>query len=165
MNRNVFAFVSLLLVVEAAFAQSLYLTCKAISGPDLKIATAYKSPPAKLEDQFINDMLVEGLVGLLYARPDSWVINLSEKRISSPSENGGFPFADASVTETKITATHRTAHGTSSSYDLNRITGNLTYRAYLSEEITSSWRSKHGGVLPAIWRWEQKCSSAPRPEI
>lgn len=165
MNRKAFASVALLLVVEGAFAQSLYLTCKTLSGPNPKTATVYKVVPAGPQKQFINDMIAEGLVGLLLSRPDSWVVDLSERRISSPAENSGFSFSDASITETKIAATHHTAHGMSYSYDLNRITGNLTYRAYLSKEIVSSWRKKHGGALPTVWQWEQKCSSASRPAI
>ena len=165
MNHNILGILIPLLFAGSASAQSLYLVCTPLSDPEPLYTTLYKVPPPDTRKQFMRDMIMEGLTFLLHSRPESWVVNISENRIFSPEENSGFFFKNPALTEARISAEHDTGAGIRYSYDLNRITGKLTYRAYLNEEIVLAWRSKHGGTLPAIWRWEHKCLARPRPAL
>lgn len=153
-----------LLLVDGVSAQSLYLTCKATSYTNVNFDTIYKTPPANARDQFLEDMMLEGLLDVLVRRSESWVVALQQGRISSPEENSGPQFADATVTDARISAKAFTRTG-SYSFELNRITGKLTYQIYLVEGVTKAWRQKHGGVLPTTWTWEQNCIAASRTKI
>lgn len=164
MNHKIVGILIPLLFTGSASAQSLYLACTPLSGPEPQYTTLYKVPPPDTRKQFMRDMMMEGLTFLLYPRPESWVVNISENRIFSP-EDSGFFFKNPAITEARISAEHDTGAGIRYSYDLNRITGKLTYRANLNEEIVSAWRNKYGGTLPAIWRWEHKCLAAPKPAL
>jgi hypothetical protein len=159
------ASLALLFLVDSASAQSLYLTCKATSYPDLNFTTIYKVSPANARDRFLDDMIVEGLVGVIVNKAESWVVTLPQGRISSPEDNSGPVFTDATVTDARISAQTRTPIGNNYSYDLNRITGKLTYEIYLANEVTSAWRKKHGGTLPPSWKWEQVCTASSRAKI
>lgn len=154
-----------MLLASTASAQSLYLTCKATTFPDLDFKQIYKSPPPNARDQFIQDMILEGLVGILLNKAESWEVKAAEAIVTSPEENSGPKFSNATITETKVSAKTSTDGSNHYSYELNRITGKLTYRIYLAEETMKSWRSKHGGLLPRIWKWEQSCISSSRPKL
>jgi hypothetical protein len=164
MNLKASAYLAFLLIVDSASAQSLYLTCKATSYPDLNFKTIYKVLPANARDQFLKDMLVEGLGGVIINKSESWVVNLPQGRISS-AQGSGPEFVDASATDIRISASMLTPAGNVHSYDLNRITGMLAYQIILADEARETWNKKHGGTLPTLWTWEQVCTAASRPKI
>ena len=154
----------LLLLVNGASAQSLYLSCKATSFPNLNFKTIYKVPPANARDQYLSDMIDQGLASVIVNKSESWVIKLPEAHISSPQRSGP-EFLNAEITETRISANTLLRSGNFNSYDLDRITGKLTYQINLAEEVRNTWNKKHGGTLPILWTWEQVCTSASRPKI
>jgi hypothetical protein len=166
MNFKSLAYLPLVLIATTVSGQSLYLTCKATTFPDMDFKKIYKSPPPNPRDQFIQDMIVEGLVGILLNKAETWEIKTAERSVTSPDENSGPKFANATITDTKVSATATSPNGKNNFwYELNRITGKLTYQIDLAEEETKAWRSKHGGQLPRLWKWEQSCTSSSRPRI
>jgi hypothetical protein len=165
MKPRTLLFLPFLALANAASGQSLYLTCKTTAFPDLDFKKIYKSPPLNTREQFIRDMAMEGLLGVLVNRAESWEVRPKQATVSSPEDNSGPTFSNATISETKVSATEMSAGGSTYSYELNRITGKLTYRINLAEESRTSWQAKHGGSLPSIWKWEQLCTSASRPKI
>ena len=164
MKLKAIIYLTLLLLVDSASAQSLYLTCKATSYPDLNFKTIYKVAPANARDKFLDDAIVEGLAGVIVNKSESWVVNLPEARISSP-QGSGPEFINATVEELRISASTLLPSGNVHSYDLNRITGKLTYQITLAEAAQKAWRAKHGGTLPTLWTWEQVCIASSRAKI
>lgn len=162
MKFKLLTYFALLFLVGNASAQSLYLTCKATSYPDLNVKTIYKVVPVNAPKQFMTDMLNQGLYSVIRNKSESWVVNLPEARITSPD---GSDFANAVITDIRISANGRSSSGSVWSYDINRITGKLTYQISLDEEARKAWKTKHGGTLPILWTWEQVCTAASSAKI
>ena len=78
------------------------LTCSATTFPDMDFKKIYKSPPPNPLDQFIQDMVEEGLVGILLNKAESWEIKTAERTVTSPEENSGPKFSNATITDTKV---------------------------------------------------------------
>lgn len=153
-----------LLLANAACGQALYLTCTTTSRPALDFKRIYKTPPAQGREQFIGDMASAGLLGVLVDKAESWEIKVAEATVESPEANSGPKFSGAAVTESKVSASHISPVA-GVSYELNRITGKLTYSIQLSVETREAWTAKHGGQLPLLWKWEQACTGQGRPKI
>lgn len=157
------AYLAFLLLAGSASAQSLYLTCKATSYPVLNFKTVYRVVPANARNQFLGDMVVEGLAGVIVDKSESWEVNLPQGRVT-PAQGSGPEFVDAAVTDIRISASTLMRMG-NVQYDLNRITGKLTYQIHLAEEARTAWNKKHGGTLPNLWTWEQDCTATSRAKI
>lgn len=158
-------FVTFGLLTGNVFADSLYLKCTTVSATEITANDAYFSPPTNLRQQFMSDMLEAGLIGLLTPRPESWVVNISEKNIHSPEADSRITFSEATIDNTQVTAEHYMPYGSNSSWHLNRVTGKLTYRIFPRQEVLESWSQKHGGALPATWQWEQQCQGSSSPTL
>lgn len=165
MNKKAIFLLPLFLLSGIASGQSLYLTCKATSFPELDFNKIYKSPPSNPHEQLIGDMLAEGLGIVIVNKAESWVIKTSDATIYSPEANSGPKFENASITETKISASATSASGTYYTFEVNRITGTLVYSIHLEEYAIQSWRNKHAGALPSVWEWELMCVSSVRPKV
>lgn len=165
MSTKSLVFLPLLLLANTASGQSLYLTCKATTFPDLDFKKIYKSPSPITRNKFILDMGMEGLLDVLVNKAESWQVNVGDATVSSPRENSGPKFSNATITEVKVSATEISRDGTNYSYEIDRITGKLTYSIQLTQETLASWRKKHGGSLPQFWEWEQSCTSSSRPKL
>lgn len=142
------------------FADSIYLKCATVSAIEITANDAYSSPPNDVRQQFMSDMLEIGLIGLLAPRPESWVVNITEKNIYSPEAGSRIKLSEAFIDNAQISAEHYTPYGSSSSWHLNRVTGKLVYRIFPRQEVLTLWNQKHGGALPDIWQWEQQCQIA-----
>ncbi len=166
MNFKLLVYLSLVLLANTASGQSLYLTCKTTSFPGIDFKKIYKTPPPNTRDQFIQDLISEAMVGILFKPAESWEIRTAERTVASPEHNSGPKFSDTTITDTKVSATAMSPNGKSViTYELNRISGKLKYETYLTEEQTRAWQSKHGGQLSQLWKWEQSCTSSSRPKI
>ena len=166
MNFKSLAQLLLVFISGTVSGQSLYLTCNTTVFPDVNFKRIYKSPPSNTRDQFIRDLISEGLLGIVLKPAESWEVRVDDKTVASPEENSGPKFASATITSNKISATAMSPNGKSVvTYKLNRITGKLEYEIYLTEEQTKAWQSKHGGQLSQLWKWEQSCTSSSRPKI
>jgi hypothetical protein len=164
MNMKTLPTLVLAIFAGSASAESLYLTCKTTSYPELNFKVFYRVVPANPRQKFISDIAAEGLMGVIVNKAESWEINTIDGQISSPEENSGPKFSDLKVTKTSFTA-QAYSPGASYTFSLNRITGKLNYRIYLSKEETTPWRAKHGGTLPHTWEWEQLCTAESKPRI
>lgn len=153
-----------LLVCTAVHAEVFYLACKTVRSPEFDLGEIYRKRPAPTMEQFVRDMIELGHAGLLATRAESWQVDTSSGRITSPEQAGVTSFSDASITETLITASRHFPKA-GYSFQVNRITGKLTYRIVLLDEFSNEWRRAHGGTFPPTLLWEQTCTASSRPRV
>ncbi|MGG5290000.1 hypothetical protein [Pseudomonas shirazensis] len=144
----------------SAFAESIFLNCQQISGSGFDIAQAYKVAPKNPREQFIQDALEQGIIGLFVEPPKTWEVNLSEKTIISPEQSHKI-FSLTSNSGNKIEG----AYQSGAFLSLNRINGVMDYSLPVNESARNAWHSAHGGKIPAVLSYKLKCQSQGKPAI
>ncbi|MBX8497800.1 hypothetical protein [Pseudomonas cichorii] len=144
----------------SAFAESIFLNCQQISGSGFNIPDAYKVAPKNPREQFIQDALEQGIIGLFIEPPKTWEVNLTDKTIISPEESHKV-FAVTSDSGNKIEG----ASKFSALFSLNRINGILDYSLQINENARKTWHASHGGNIPAVLSYKLKCQSQDKPAI
>lgn len=144
----------------SAFAESIFLNCQQISGSLLNITEVYKVMPKNPREQFFQDALQQGIIGLFVEPPTTWELNISEKTIISPEASHKI-FSITSESGSKIEGVNQ--FGTFIS--LNRINGVLDYSLIINETARNAWHTAHGGSLPFTLSYKLKCQSQGKPAI
>ena len=144
----------------SAFAESIFLNCQQISGSGFDIAKAYKVAPKNPREQFIQDALEQGIIGLFVEPPKTWEVNLTDKTIISPEESHKV-FSVTSDSGNKIEGAYQTGIFIS----INRISGVMDYRLSIKETARSTWHAAHGGNIPSVLSYKLKCQAQVKPAI
>ncbi|WP_104903719.1 hypothetical protein [Pseudomonas sp. LH1G9] len=144
----------------SAFAESIFLNCQQISGSSFNIPDAYKVAPKNPREQFIQDALEQGIIGLFVEPPKTWEVNLTDKTIISPEESHKV-FSVTSDSGNKIEG----AYQTGTFISINRISGVMDYSLPIKETARKTWHAAHGGNIPPVLSYKLNCQAQVKPAI
>ncbi|WP_296216710.1 hypothetical protein [Pseudomonas sp. UBA2684] len=161
MHNKYIPFLILTTLSPQLFADSIYLKCSLTDRPEINLLEVYSPPPAdisNIQNKYLQDLAMSGVGYWAITPPETWKIDLSENLITTPEETTSFQ--DIEVSETKIHALSN--HGT---FNLNRISGSLSYTRSLKEETLIKWTNLHGAPLPKHLTYELHCIPSSVPLI
>ncbi|WP_110947005.1 hypothetical protein [Pseudomonas bohemica] len=114
--------------------------------------SAYVEQPRDLRNQFINDAIDAGIIGLFIEPPTTWQVNLSPNTVFSPDQSS----TSLNITSTSAGKIEAYAKD-GAKFSLNRINSRLEYSVLIGIPNTNIWKKAHGGTIPETLAYSYKC--------
>lgn len=148
------------MVPSVASAETLYLTCQQVRGPEHTFADIYANPAGITKERYLEDLWNSDVSAFTMEPAQTWIVDLDAGKVTTPENTLTYKIKDRS--RASINANFRNDEGAMKVWSLNRISGELKAVALLPQSWQESWKQAHGKAFPNYWSWTYRCTSSTK---